>query len=32
MNPCTAELLRWCTNASMGEWCSHDPTILRCPT
>jgi hypothetical protein len=27
-----AKLLRWCTNASMGEWCSHTPTILRCPT
>jgi hypothetical protein len=22
----TAKLLRWCTNASMGEWCSHAPT------
>jgi hypothetical protein len=21
-----AELLRWCTNASMWEWCSHTPT------
>jgi hypothetical protein len=26
------KLLRWCTKASMGEWCSHAPTILRCPT
>jgi hypothetical protein len=25
-NPGAAELLRWCTNASMGEWCSHVPT------
>jgi hypothetical protein len=24
-NPDVAELLRWCTNASMGEWCSHTP-------
>jgi hypothetical protein len=31
-NPDVAELLRWYTNASMGEWCSHAPTILRCPT
>jgi hypothetical protein len=31
-NPGAAELLRWCTNASMGEWCSHAPhQILRCP-
>jgi hypothetical protein len=22
-NPGAAELIRWCTNASMGEWCSH---------
>jgi hypothetical protein len=22
-NPGAAKLLRWCTNASMGEWCSH---------
>jgi hypothetical protein len=25
-NSGTAELLRLCTNASMGEWCSHAPT------
>jgi hypothetical protein len=25
-SPGAAELLRLCTNASMGEWCSHDPT------
>jgi hypothetical protein len=25
-NSDAAELLRWCTNASMGEWCSHTPT------
>jgi hypothetical protein len=25
-NSSAAELLRWCTNASMGEWCSHTPT------
>jgi hypothetical protein len=25
-NSGAAELLRWCTNASMGEWCSHAPT------
>jgi hypothetical protein len=31
-NSGAAELLRWCTKASMGEWCSHAPTILRCPT
>jgi hypothetical protein len=26
-----AKLLRWCTNASMGEWCSHTPTIFAVP-
>jgi hypothetical protein len=31
-NSSAAKLLRWCTNASMGEWCSHAPTVLRCPT
>jgi hypothetical protein len=25
-NPDAVELLRWCTNASMREWCSHAPT------
>jgi hypothetical protein len=25
-NPGAADLLRVCTNASMGEWCSHAPT------
>jgi hypothetical protein len=30
-NPGAAELLRWCTNASMGEWCSHTPTIFAVP-
>jgi hypothetical protein len=30
-NPGVAELLRWCTNASMGEWCSHTPTIFAVP-
>jgi hypothetical protein len=27
-NPGAVELLRWCTNASMGEWCSHTPTVF----
>jgi hypothetical protein len=25
-NSGAAKLLWWCTNASMGEWCSHTPT------
>jgi hypothetical protein len=25
-NSGAAKLLRWCTNASMGKWCSHAPT------
>jgi hypothetical protein len=25
-NSGAANLLRWCTNASMGEWCNHAPT------
>jgi hypothetical protein len=31
-NSGAAKLLWWCTNANMGEWCSHTPTNLRCPT
>jgi hypothetical protein len=27
-NSGAAKLLRWCTNASMEEWCSHTPTIF----
>jgi hypothetical protein len=25
-NSDAAKLLRWATNASMGEWCTHAPT------
>jgi hypothetical protein len=31
-NSGTVELLRWCTNASMGEWCSHAPTNFAVPS
>jgi hypothetical protein len=30
-NSGAAELLRWCTNASMGEWCNHTPTNIAVP-
>jgi hypothetical protein len=30
-NSGAAKLLRWFTNASMGEWCSHTPTNFAVP-
>jgi hypothetical protein len=30
-NSGAAELLWWCTNASMGEWCSHAPPNFAVP-
>jgi hypothetical protein len=30
-NSGAAKLLRWCANASMGEWCSHAPTNFEVP-
>jgi hypothetical protein len=30
-NSDATKLLRWCTNASMGEWCSHTPPIFAVP-